>query len=101
MVTVRTAALVSILCVLMSPHRSSAQTITITCNDQDGRAVFAVQSTDGVLAKAAIEDSGRRVIRYDPRKVSTLSPQQHLFVYAHECGHHALGHDVGTPLTLT
>jgi len=90
----RTATFVVIGCVLMFPARSGAQTMTITCNDPDGRAVIAVQTTDGVLARAAIDDSGRRVIRYDSRQVPGISPQQHLFIYAHECGHQALGHDV-------
>jgi len=68
---------------------------TISCNDRDGHAVTGVQVTNGVLAKARIDNSGKPVIEYDPRLVSGISPQEHLFVYAHECGHHGLGHDVG------
>jgi len=99
---VRNPACLVIACAIFLPARSYAQSMTLTCNDHDGRAVIGVQATDGVLAKAAIDASGRRIIRYDPRQVSTISAQQHLFVYAHECGHHALGHTLGgQPLTLT
>jgi len=97
---VRTSACLVIVCAVFLPARSYAQPMTLTCNDRDGRVVVGVQATDGVLAKAAIDATGRRIIRYDPRQVTTISAQQHLFVYAHECGHHALGHNLaGQPLT--
>jgi len=97
---VQTPAFFLIVCAILLPARSYAQPMTLTCNDHDGRPVLGVQATDGVLAKATIDASGSRVIRYDPRQVSTISAQQHLFVYAHECGHHALGHNLdGQALT--
>jgi hypothetical protein len=67
--------------------------LTITCNDANGRAVTAVQVSNGTIAKAVIDSDARAVVQYDPRKVDGVLPQDQLFVYAHECGHHALGHD--------
>ena len=74
--------------------QSQAQSIplTITCNDMSGRAVTGVQVRTGIIAKATIDPDARPVIEYDPRPVDDISPQLHLFIYAHECGHHALGH---------
>jgi len=67
---------------------------TITCDAANGRTVTALQVMNGTIAKAAIDQDGRAVIQYDPRAVSGITTQQQLFVYAHECGHLALGHDV-------
>jgi hypothetical protein len=73
---------------------SHAQTsTTINCTDARGQAVRAVQTTNGVLAKAMTDDRGQPIIQYDARRVDGISPQLQLFVYAHECAHHALGHD--------
>ena len=55
--------------------------------------------TNGVFAKASIETNGKSVIEYDARPVSGIRPQVHLFVYVHECGHLALGHDVHGSIT--
>jgi hypothetical protein len=74
--------------------------VTISCADHDGRTVTNVQVTNGVMARATIDAAGRPVIEYDPRRVADVSPQIQLFVYAHECGHHALGHDLhGQPIS--
>jgi hypothetical protein len=66
---------------------------TIACNEQSGRAVTPVQVTNGIIAIAKVDQDGRPVIEYDQRPIAGISPQQRLFVYAHECGHLALGHD--------
>ena len=80
---------------------SQAQSIplTLTCNDPGGRPVAAVQVASGIIAKAKVDQGGRPVIEYDPRPIAGISRQQQLFVYAHECGHHALGHDRRGPST--
>src|SRR2546427_222978 len=39
--------------------------LTITCNDANGRAVTAVQASNGTIAKAAIDSDGRAVVQYD------------------------------------
>jgi len=70
---------------------------TITCTAANGRTVTAVQVTNGTIARAAVDQDGRAVIQYDPRAINGITAQQHLFVYAHECGHLALGHDVREP----
>ncbi|HXD19331.1 MAG TPA: hypothetical protein VN654_20105 [Vicinamibacterales bacterium] len=67
--------------------------LTITCNGANGRSVTAVQALNGTIAKAVVDSDERAVVQYDPRNVDGVTPQDHLFVYAHECAHHALGHD--------
>lgn len=43
--------------------------------------------------KRAKDPFGRPLIAYDPTVLSTvIHPQTRRFFYAHECGHHALGH---------
>jgi hypothetical protein len=79
---------------------SHAQTpTTISCTDARAQTVRAVQTTNGVLAKATTDEGGRPIIQYDARRVDGISPQLQLFVYAHECAHHALGHDTTRPFT--
>jgi hypothetical protein len=79
--------------------RSEAQPVprTITCNDGRARAVPAVPVSNGTIARASIDGDGRPVIQYDSRAIDGVTSQQQLFVYAHECGHHALGHDSREP----
>jgi len=87
------------LLVMTAPSHAQPAPATITCTDADGRPVRAVQVANGIMAKATTDTEGRRVIEYDARKVEGINAQQQLFVYAHECGHHALGHDASQPLT--
>lgn len=95
----RALCIAVLLCAL--PHHSYAQLVSgaLSCTDQTGRAVRVVQTTTGIVAKATVDDDGRRVIDVDGRRVDAISPQQQLFVYEHECAHHALGHDVTRPFT--
>ena len=79
--------------------RSSAQTLTMSCADAMGRPVQSVQRTNSVIAKAGLDESGRPIIDVDSRRIEGVNAQEQLFVYAHECGHHALGHDVNQPYT--
>lgn len=80
--------------------QSQAQVpLTIACNDRTGHAVTPVQVTDGIIAIAKVDQDSRPVIEYDQRPIAGISRQQRLFVYAHECGHLALGHDRRGPST--
>ena len=80
--------------------RSQAQTpTTLSCSDARAQAVRAVQTPNGMLAKATTDERGQPIIQYDVRRADGISPQVQLFVYAHECAHHALGHDIIQPLT--
>jgi hypothetical protein len=88
-----------LLVVMASPGRAQPAPATITCSDAAGRTVRAVPVASGMIAKAATDSDGRPVVEYDPRPVESISAQQRLFVYAHECAHHALGHDTGTAYT--
>ena len=48
------------------------------------------------VAKAGLGPGSRPVIWYNSTVLSFFAPQTRLFWYAHECGHHALGHNFGT-----
>jgi hypothetical protein len=79
---------------------SHAQTPTsISCTDARAQPVRGVQTTNGVLARATTDEGGQPIIQYDARRVDGISPQLQLFVYAHECAHHALGHDTTRSFT--
>ena len=93
--------LIAVGLVLAAAARGQAQPVprTLTCNAASGRAVAAVQVANGTIAKAAIDQDGRAVVQYDPRTVDGVTPQDQLFVFAHECGHHALGHDSHAPFS--
>lgn len=62
------------------------------CRDVNGIAVASV-SNPGLqdVAQATILN-GSPIIYYNPSVLSWTRPQTRLFFYAHECGHHALGH---------
>ena len=81
--------------------RAGAQGVpsTVSCNDRDGHAVTGAPVTNGVFAKASTDANGKPVIEYDARSIPGIRAQVHLFVYAHECGHHALGHDLRGSIT--
>ena len=81
--------------------RSEAQPVprTITCNDGNGRAVTSAQAANGTIARATIDQDGRPLIQYDSRAIDGVTAQHRLFVYAHECGHHSLGHDARQPFS--
>jgi hypothetical protein len=80
-----------------APGASQPVPRTLTCTAANGRIVTSVQVTNGTIARAAVDQDGRAVIQYDPRAINGITAQQQLFVYAHECGHLALGHDVHEP----
>ena len=92
-------ALVAVWMCVGAMH-SDAQTLTtMSCADAAGRPIRSVQTTSGVIARATVDGDGRSVIESDARKVDGVSAQQQLFVYAHECAHVTLGHDVSKPFT--
>jgi hypothetical protein len=92
---------VGLICVFAWRSEAQPVPLTITCSDSSGRPVPPAQVTNGTIAKAMIDREGRRVIEYDPRSIDGISSQQQLFVYAHECGHHALGHDFRQPFNIS
>lgn len=79
------------LCLTVS---ASAQITFEGCRDVRGLAVASVPIRGlGDVAKAGEDPLGRPIIAYDPVVLSqVIHPQTRRFFYAHECGHHALGH---------
>ena len=92
---------VGLICVFAWRSEAQPVPLTITCSDSSGRPVPPVQVMNGTIAKATTDHDGRRVIEYDPRRIDGISSQQQLFTYAHECGHHALGHDFRQPFNIS
>jgi hypothetical protein len=90
-------AVAGLLVAAATPGAAQPVPRTITCTAANGRTVTAEQVTNGTIARAAVDQDGRAVIQYDPRAINGITAQQQLFVYAHECGHLALGHDVREP----
>lgn len=74
------------------------------CTDARGAAVVSVARPGiGDIARALIDPAtGAAVILYDPNILPWVTPQFRLWLYGHECAHHALGHTLGRshPLTL-
>lgn len=69
----------------------------LTCRDIRGAVVADFPDyTINDVAIASLAPDGAPIIRYNPNVLSRMSPQTREFFYAHECGHHALGHNFGT-----
>jgi hypothetical protein len=67
------------------------------CRDIRGIPVASIRDDSiGDVAKATIAPDGSPVILYNVGVLHWLQPQTRLFIYAHECAHHALGHNFGT-----
>lgn len=75
----------------------SAQITFDGCSDIRGVPVASIMDYYiNDVAIASLAPSGSPIIRYNPRVLLSLHPQTRLWIYAHECGHHALGHNFGT-----
>lgn len=67
------------------------------CIDIRGLPVASISDPSiNDVAMASLAPDGAPIIRYNPRVLSWMHPQTRLFFYAHECGHHARGHNFGT-----
>ncbi len=74
----------------------------MTCNDIRGIQVTSIpDETINDIAIANLAQDGSPVIYYRPSGLISASPPTQLFFYAHECGHHALGHNIGLSFPLT
>jgi hypothetical protein len=82
-----------------APARADAQTEDAGCRDVRGLPVGLVM--DGAISDLALATviEGQPIILYSPELERAVAPATGLFVYAHECGHQALGHvlDSATP----
>jgi len=91
-------ALLLLSITLLMPHQVTSQQ-PLPCHDISGRLVpyIANPSGQGDVAMAAFDSRGYPVIYVNPNIVNLSEPTRQ-FMYAHECGHHALG-QVGGPIT--
>lgn len=65
------------------------------CRTPHGR-LAQIKNNPGSLHRAyAAMRNGGPVIVFNPRRMAQLSPITRIWVYYHECAHHALGHTVG------
>ncbi|HKC23744.1 MAG TPA: hypothetical protein VKF32_03330 [Thermoanaerobaculia bacterium] len=98
MKTTRLGPVIVLLAVAVSlAQRARAQITYDGCTDMRGLPVASVLDPSiNDIAMAMLAPNGAPIIRYNPRVVAMSSPETRLFFYAHECGHHALGHTLGT-----
>jgi len=70
-----------------------AQQITYDgCHDINGVPVASVRNSAIQDIATASLLNGNPVIYYNPSVLASVRPATRLFFYAHECGHHAIGH---------
>jgi hypothetical protein len=83
-----------VLCVLVVCDLPATAQVTFDgCVDVRGIAVASIPNSNiNDIAIAAEDRAGRPVIYYNAFVVARVNRQTRLFFYAHECGHHALGH---------
>jgi hypothetical protein len=62
------------------------------CRDINGVPVPSVPNAGLQDVAQATILNGRAIIYFNPAVLAWTRPQTRLFFYAHECGHHALGH---------
>jgi hypothetical protein len=81
---------------------ASAQAAYEGCTDFNGTPVPSVANSSlNDVASASMTQFGP-LIQYNPYVVASMAMQTRGFFYAHECGHHALGHTIGSthPLAM-
>lgn len=73
-----------------------------TCSDILGRQVASVQDNSiNDVAIATLAHDGSPIIKDNTTILAGFQPQTRLFIYAHECGHHVLGHIIGHGYAFT
>lgn len=92
---VRTGLLVCGIAAFGLNSTGYAQVTFEGCVDARGIPVASVLRQTGDIAKATIAPDGSPVILYDTTVLGWLSRPTRLWMYAHECAHHALGHTLG------
>lgn len=87
----------AIMLLLASFIPAYAQVTFDGCVDIRGIPVASILSY-GIndVAIASLAPNGAPVIQYNPSVLSFFQDKTRMFWYAHECGHHALGHAFGT-----
>lgn len=65
------------------------------CRTPDGRAPMVMNDPASLHRAYAAMRGGRPVVVFNPNKMTDLQPITRIWVYYHECGHHALGHTSG------
>lgn len=100
--TLRGAGVVLVTLALWPARAARSQVTFEGCTDIRGIPVASVRN-DGLndVAMATLASDGSPIIVYNVRVLTWLRPQTRLFFYAHECGHHALGHNFGTAFPKT
>lgn len=90
----------SILLLVLACRPALSQVAFEGCVDFRGLPVASI--ADGRvpdIAMATYAPNGAPIIVYNPGVLAWVSPPTRVFFYAHECGHHVLGHGVqGHPL---
>lgn len=77
---------------LLYSSSGNAQIAFEGCRDINGVPVASISNVRIPDIAMASISNGRPVIYYNPSVLAWTRHQTHLFFYAHECAHHALGH---------
>ncbi len=80
------------LAALALPGVLRAQVPYDGCTDRFGRPIEGVVDNQLGWAGTATMRNGRPIILWNEKALGTASGAMRLFVYLHECAHHALGH---------
>jgi len=87
------ALILALLTISLFSLVAQAQKVTFDgCRDINGYAVASVSNASIQDIAMATIANGNPVILYNPYVLANTRSQTRLFFYAHECGHHALGH---------
>lgn len=76
----------------IAPAALAAQAPYSGCVDRAGVAITATERNDIGAGAIATRQEDRPVIWWNRGNLQWTRPATQLFVYLHECGHHALGH---------
>lgn len=68
------------------------------CRAPNGQVPMVMNNPGSLHRAYAAMRGGRPVIVFNPRRMLDLSPATRIWVYYHECAHHALGHTSGNRL---
>lgn len=79
---------------------AAAQITYEGCRDMYGMPVASIMNAGINDVAIATVQSGRPVIFYNPNVLMQLPPIVRRFFYAHECGHHRLGHLLRGPASV-
>jgi hypothetical protein len=81
-----------VLALASLPTKGLGQVLFEACRDRDNRPIPGVVDNTMTHAGVATVQNGHPVILWNSHTNGRLSQTEQLYIYLHECAHHALGH---------